>query len=218
MSLERAESLMRRTPDATRRPPKPPTRLNPSAMRNVRTAGHHSPDFFALRRDVSSTRAHRKAAVLYLHLDFVPASVLFPWTCVPKVILLAQLVGEPRRGAFQVAEAADDFRSAPCVIRDVAERVGVHTFGGRRSPAPAEDRRLTASTASARHGERKRHWQLNGWSVAQLRRCAIDAQGVHQDLAFANEPPELVNRDAAVRVVPVGDDKQRLLRMTADVS
>src|SRR5438067_8786448 len=88
-----------------------------------------------LRCDVALARTNGVAAVLNLHLDVVPAAVLLPLVVVPKVVLLAQFVGDVRRRRIEVAEAADDLRPAAGVVGDASQRSLVHVLASNR-PSP----------------------------------------------------------------------------------
>src|SRR5258705_13616524 len=102
---------MRRTPEAMRRPPRPPRRLSPSAIQNVGTR-------WILRRYISFTRADGVAPVLDLLLDVVPLPVLVPAVAVAKVVLPAQFIGNVRCRRREIAETPDDLGPAARVVRN----------------------------------------------------------------------------------------------------
>ena len=108
-SRARAESLMRRTPEATSRPPRPPSRLSPRAIRSGdtqamiayerRLRARSWASWRRLGRDVSaSARARCSAAVPAPRPGWRASWPSFsPVAGVAQVVLLAQLVGDARR-------------------------------------------------------------------------------------------------------------------------
>src|SRR5688572_29390132 len=157
---------MRRTPEATSRPPRPPTRLNPSAMRKVGTCqGSYQPRVRrrtrgpkparqALRSDVALSGAHGVAPFADIDADRVPAAVLFERARIAQEVLFAQLVGDARRRVVQALEPAHDLRAAARVVRDLPQRVRVDPLARRRRPARAA--RLRKPWPPTTAGERNR--------------------------------------------------------------
>src|SRR4030095_3275860 len=93
---------MRRTPEAIRSPPRPPSRLSPSARKNVDTSEDHS-----LRGDVSFPGANSEPSIAHGHADGVPPPVPFGAARISQVVLLAQFVGDARGGRPQTFRAAN---------------------------------------------------------------------------------------------------------------
>src|SRR5215204_5512460 len=118
---------MRRTPDATSRPPRPPTRLNPSAMKRVDTRNDDSgesrsgdslpPSRFrpsggsirlrALGRTgrVAGAGTHVQPALTHGDLDRVPLAVALVRHGVANGVLLVQLARQLRRRLVEILEA-----------------------------------------------------------------------------------------------------------------
>jgi len=67
-------------------------------------------------------------AVAHHDLDRVPLAVLWRGRGVAKKILLAQLVGDPRRRGVEIAIRHDDLGATAAVVGDRAQRVDVHAL------------------------------------------------------------------------------------------
>src|SRR5262245_47071390 len=81
-----------------------------------------------LRGDVTTPCSHLQGAVLDLDSNGVPSAVLLAGARVAQVVLLAQLVGDTRGRAVEVAEPAHDFRPTASVVGDLAQRLRVYAL------------------------------------------------------------------------------------------
>src|SRR6185295_581746 len=79
-------------------------------------------------RDEPTASAHEVIEVAQLDADGVPAPVLRAGGRVPKVVLLAQLVGNSRGRGIEIEGRTDDFRAAAAVVGDVAQGRHVDTL------------------------------------------------------------------------------------------
>src|SRR5689334_10812777 len=95
--------------DATSSPPQLPRRLRPSAV--ARTGTRHC-NVGRLTGYVSPAGADAVVAVAQLDADRVPAAVLLAVRRIAEIVLLAQLVGDVRRGRIEVHWIANDLGAA----------------------------------------------------------------------------------------------------------
>src|SRR6185503_18351215 len=122
----------------------------------------------------------------------MPAAVLFSCTDVAEIVLLAEFIRDPRSGVVEIAEAADDFRAAACVVGNLSQGVGIHTLGRcALAGAAANDRREAARPSTAGNREWNWHRNLDGRPVSECRRRSVHAERVHEHLALSNELTEL---------------------------
>src|SRR5947209_2113582 len=203
--------------DATASPPKPPSRLRPSATASKGT--RHS----ISARDVTAARAHAVVAVPHFDTDRVPAPVFLSACLISEVILLAQLVGDARRRRIEIACVADDLGTPTAVIGHLAQRDDVDSVVAAcaaRPPAraaaataPRRRKRPPSSPAAGRKRHRNRNRRARRRTIRVRFLLAVDANRVDEHFALTNLLLQRADVGSARGVVAIRDDQQRLLAM-----
>src|SRR2546430_1220840 len=102
--------------DATASPPKPPSRLRPSATASKGTR-HSIP-----ARDVPAGRGQGVVAVPHFDRDGVRAPFFLPSSLISEVVLLPHPVGDARRRRMEPACVANALGPPAAVIGHLAQR------------------------------------------------------------------------------------------------
>jgi hypothetical protein len=94
------------------------------------------------RREIAATRTHPERGLFDLDADTVPLAVAMARARIPKRILSAQFVRNPRGCRIEIARAPHHFGAAAAVVGEIAERGSVDSLVAERAASGIFRRRL----------------------------------------------------------------------------